>query len=102
METTVESTCLCKYLHTLVDERKISLAALSFKTGICPHQLNQILDGDTSPTIEELICIGNVLEIKLTYQKTFSFAHQKIFNQMDATPMHATTHAIVKHIDSKR
>jgi DNA-binding phage protein len=83
METAAESACLCRYLHELAEEKEISPEELSRTTGISPEKIRSILYGTHDPTITEIVSIGNVLGIKLTFQRSFSFAHQKIVNRME-------------------
>jgi DNA-binding phage protein len=83
MKTAAESACLCRYLHELAEEKDIPHEELSRTTGISAEKIKSILQGTDNPTITEMVLIGNVLGIKLTFQRSFSFAHQKIVNRME-------------------
>jgi transcriptional regulator with XRE-family HTH domain len=73
---------LCRFLQTLADEKKVSIEQLSDRTGISIPELQSILKGLHSPTVDQLIAVANQLDMQLTFNQTISFAHRKAANQV--------------------
>ena len=82
MKTTEEAACLSTFLRMLAEEKEIPVNVLAKPTGIPAERVNAILQGILSPTLEELIMLGNELGVKLSFHATVPFAHQKIVNKM--------------------
>ncbi|NCI49964.1 helix-turn-helix transcriptional regulator [Sediminibacterium roseum] len=73
---------LCRFLRTLAEEKQISVSELAERTGISVAELQSMLNGDHSPTVDQLITVANELDMQLTFQQSISFAHRKAANQV--------------------
>jgi transcriptional regulator with XRE-family HTH domain len=73
---------LCRFLQTLADEKKVTVEQLAERTGISVSELQSILKGLHSPTVDQLIAVANQLDMQLTFNQTISFAHRKAANQV--------------------
>lgn len=81
MPIQTQRVSLCRFLETLAEEQQVSLEDLFERTGIPVPELESILKGNHSPTVDQLIAIANELEMQLTFHQTISFAHRKAANQ---------------------
>lgn len=69
---------LCRFLLSLAEEKQLSMEELAAKVNMQPEHVSSILQGDGSPSVDELIAIANELDTQLTFQHTISFAHKKV------------------------
>jgi hypothetical protein len=87
MPIETQRVSLCRFLRTLADEKQVPVALLSSRTGIAEQELESMLQGLHSPTVDQLIAVANQLDMQLTFHKTISFAHKKAGNQASGTPV---------------
>jgi hypothetical protein len=86
MPIETQRVSLCRFLRALADEKQVPVALLSGRTGIPVTELESMLLGLHSPTVDQLIAVANQLDMQLTFHKTISFAHKKAGNQAALAP----------------
>jgi transcriptional regulator with XRE-family HTH domain len=83
MKTIEQINCLCTLVKNTAMEKNMTIEQLSYKSKIAKGRLNAFFAGDEIPTLEEIIMIGNVMDLTLTLHHSVAFAHQKIVRKKE-------------------